>query len=211
MSWIPAKSGDRHAFFKLPAKSGDRHAFFKLPKKRFQTTGSVASQSPFFALATVVVLVVAGCSRPDPDPTGRAQALIEESRWDEAADLLKRQLLEQPDDVAAHFYLGRCYLNGSMFYPGAAAGEFETALRLFTETGRHSPISEYNDQYFELRCHLELAKVYLRTYIEYADRGAPRSILQQPMRNLKNAAEAAEKIAPESQDVRDLKSVIESL
>ncbi|MCX5770097.1 MAG: hypothetical protein NTZ09_07485, partial [Candidatus Hydrogenedentes bacterium] len=99
----------------------------------------------------------------------------------------------------------------SMFYPGAAAGEFETALRLFSETGRHSPIAEYNDQYFELRCNLELSKVYLRMYVDYADRGAPRSVLQQPMRSLKRAAEAAEKIAPDSQDVRDLKSVIESL
>ncbi|HUW61568.1 MAG TPA: hypothetical protein VMZ06_11220 [Candidatus Bathyarchaeia archaeon] len=163
------------------------------------------------AAATVLALLAAGCSRPDPDPNGSARALIEESQWDQAVDLLKRQLIEQPDDVAAHFYLGRCYLNGSMFYPGAAAGEFETALRLFAETGRHSPISEYNDQYFELRCHLELAKVYLRTYIELADRGAPRSILQRPMRDLKKAAEAAGKIAPDSQDVRDLKSMIESL
>lgn len=186
MSWKPAKSGDRHGF--------------KLPKP---------SQSPFFACA--LVLVVAACSRPDPDPNGRVQALLQESRWDEAVDLLKRQLIERPDDVAAHFYLGRCYLNGSMFYPGAAAGEFETALRVFIEKGRHSPIAEYDDTYFELRCHLELAKVYLRTYIELADRGAPRSILQQPMRSLRTAAEAAEKTAPDSNDVRELKSVIGSL
>jgi tetratricopeptide (TPR) repeat protein len=163
------------------------------------------------AAATALVLIAAACSQPGPDLNGRAQALLEKSQWDAAADPLKRQLIEQPDDVAAHFYLGRCYLNGSMFYPGAAAGEFETALRLFTEKGRHSPIAEYDDKYFELRCHLEMAKVYLRTYLELADRGAPRSILQQPMRNLKAAEEAAEKIDPDSKDVRDLKSMIGAL
>ncbi len=155
--------------------------------------------------------LVAGCAKPAPELNGQAKALIEQSRWDDAIDPLKGQLLHAPDDVAAHFYLGRCYLNGSVFYAGAAAGEFETALRLFIEQGRHSPIAEYNDQYFELRCHLELAKVFLRTYLEYVDRGAPRSVLQKPMRRLKKAAEAAEQIAPDSQDVRDLKSVIASL
>ncbi len=98
-----------------------------------------------------------------------------------------------------------------MFYPGPAAGEFQTALRLFIEQGKHSPIPEYNDQYFELRCHLELAKVMLRTYIDCADRGAPKYVLQKPLRQLRLAAEAAEKIDPQSKDVQDLKSVIASL
>jgi tetratricopeptide (TPR) repeat protein len=163
------------------------------------------------AALTGLLFLAAGCSRPQPDLNGQARALLDQSRWDDAIGLLKRQLLERPDDAAAHFYLGRCYLNGSVFYPGAAEGEFETALRLFAGQGRRSPIDGYNDQYFELRCHLELAKVYLRTYIEYADHGAPKSRLQQPMRDLKTAAEAAEKIAPDSKDVKDLNSVIAAL
>ena len=153
-------------------------------------------------------MIAAGCSRPAPDFNGQAQALIEQTRWDDAIDILKRRLIDQPQDVAAHFLLGRCYLNGSMFYPGTAEGEFSTALRLFIDQGRHSPIPEYDDRYFELRCHLELAKVYLRICVDYADRGAPKSVMQRPMRKLKKAAEEAEKIAPESQDVKDLKSMM---
>jgi hypothetical protein len=159
----------------------------------------------------MLIFVAAGCAKPAVDLNGEAKALIEQTRWDDAVDVLKRQLLAEPADVAAHFYLGRCYLNGSMFYPGASAGEFQTALRLFTEQGKHSPIAEYDDRYFELRCQLELAKVYLRTYVDYADRGAPKTLLRKPMQRLQMTAEAAEKIAPDSKDVQNLKSVIASL
>ena len=197
--------------FSTACFSRTSNSFSRAPKNLFLVPFVSVPAFRRWSAAAVLILLGAACSRPDPDLDGRAQTLIAESQWDDAIDLLKRRLIQHPDDVAAHFYLGRCYLNGSMFYPGAAAGEFETALQLFTDKGRHSPIAEYEDQYFELRCHLELAKVYLRTYLELADRGAPKSVLQQPMRNLKKAAESAEKIAPDSQDVRDLKSVIQSL
>ena len=51
----PRKAGT-DTIFKLPkvAKSGDRHAFFKLPKK--------ASQSPFFADAGAALCVMSAGS-----------------------------------------------------------------------------------------------------------------------------------------------------
>lgn len=169
------------------------------------------SKRPGPAFLALAVVVCAACSRSAPDLNGHAEALLQEARWDEAVVVLKQQLLRRPDDIAAHFYLGRCYLNAPRFYPGAAAGEFETALRLFSANGRISPIAEYDDEYFELRCHLELAKVYLRTYHEYAERGAPRGLLQRPLRKLKEAAAAAERITPDSDDVRDLKAIVDAM
>lgn len=162
-------------------------------------------------MPVALAAVCAACARPEPDQTGVGAALLQEGRWEDAAHALKGQLLRHPGDVAAHFYLGRCYLNGSPMYPGAAAGEFETALRLFSANGRHSPIAEYADEYFELRCHLELAKVFLRAHQEYFERGAPKTVLKQLLRKLKRAAEAAEQIMPDSEDVVNLKRIVEAL
>lgn len=164
------------------------------------------------ALVSVSVAVMCtACARQEPDRTGVGAALLQEGRWEDAANAFKGQLLRHPCDVAAHFYLGRCYLNDSPMYPGAAAGEFETALRLFSGNGRHSPIAEYADDYFELRCHLELAKVYLRAHQEYLEGGVPKTVLKQLLRKLKRAAEAAEQIMPDSEDVVNLKRIVEAL
>lgn len=164
-----------------------------------------------FAAVLAVAALACACTSEAPDPGARAYALLKEGQWNEAAEAAKQLLLARPNDAAAHFILGRCYLNGPQFYPAAAAGELNIALELFNQNGRNSPIDEYDDKYFELRCHLELAKVYLRRYYELAGHGAPEWMLKEPRREMKRQAEAAEKIAPDSEDVHELKAIIETL
>jgi len=171
---------------------------------RRSSTGALA------ALLAAAALVCA-CANQAPDHGAHAYALLQEGRWDEAAEAAKQQLLARPADVAAHFILGRCYLNGPNFYPGAAEGEFKIALDLFNQNGQKSPIGEYNDMYFELRCHLELAKVHLRRYYQLAGHGAPKRLLNKPRRELQKEAKAAAEIAPGSEDVQELKAIVEAL
>jgi len=158
----------------------------------------------------------AGCPRAaHQDWLAQAQTLCQEEQWGAAVPLLRRHLLERDADVhadvAAHFYLGRCYLNRTPFYPGAAEGELHTALRLFLENGKHSPIEEYSDDYFELRCHLELAKVYLRLLMYAARVGASPASMHGIFRQAQGSADDARRLAPDSDEVHELQDLLDNI
>ena len=169
----------------------------------------------FTALVCGLALFVGCRGATHEDWLGQAQTLCQGQQWNAAIPLLKRHLLERnPDihtDAAAHFHLGRCYLNGTQFYPGAAEGELQTALRIFLENGRQSPIEEYSDDYFELRCHLELAKVYLRLLMHAARLGASPASMHGIFRQARQAADNARRVAPDSDEVRELQHLLDSI
>lgn len=169
----------------------------------------------FVALVCGLALLV-GCPRAaQEDWLAQAQTLCQGQQWNGAIPLLKRHLLERnPNahtDAAAHFFLGRCYMNGGRFYPGAAEGELQTALRLFLENGKQSPIEGYSDDYFELCCHLELAKVYLRLLMHAARLGAGPASMHGIFRQAQQAADNARRLAPDSDDVRELQDILDSI
>jgi tetratricopeptide (TPR) repeat protein len=101
-----------------------------------------------------------GCERP-PDKAqlqaklDRAEQLCLDSKYDEAQAVLKSYLLVDPQNAAAHFYLGRTYL---VTDPLIAEGEYQTALRLFLSQGHVSPTKRLGADYFEMMCNLDSAK-----------------------------------------------------
>ncbi len=177
---------------------------------------------PRLALLGVVfgIAVVAGSAARSPSEQDRdwleeGRALCREGRWEDAIPPLNRHLLEYPDDAhrnaAAHFYLGQCYLLGEKPFLVVAEGEYKTALRCYHEGGATSPIPEFSDQYFELRCHLELAKVYLKLYQSAEAYGASAAVFEGLLDRLRETAREARKVDPESGDVLSLEDIIESL
>ena len=163
-------------------------------------------------LALFAAFSFCGCNRPDTAHlVTQAALLCSQQKWDDAVPLLKGRLLDQPRDVAAHFYLGRCYFLGRMVYPGAAEGEFRMALALFAENGKRSPIKEFSNAYFELRCYLELAKVYLRTLQGAMAMGASGSTMHGIMGKLRDTVARAKRLAPDSEDVKHLERILESI
>ena len=169
----------------------------------------------FVALVCGLVLFVGCRGATHEDWLAEAQTLCQGQQWDAAVPLLRRHLLERHPDVhanaAAHFHLGRCYLNGTPFYPGAAEGELQTALHIFLENGKQSPIEGYSDDYFELRCHLELAKVYLRLLMHAARLGASPASMHGIFRQAQQAADNARRLDPDSDDVRELQDLLDSI
>lgn len=115
------------------------------------------------ALLVILLLGAGACGRPPrEDLLAKGEYLCREARWEEAIPVLKQHLLENPRDAGAHYYLGRCYLNQRSPWPMLAVGELETAMYLFLKSGKVSPIARFNATYFELSCHLEMSKVYLK-------------------------------------------------
>lgn len=138
------------------------------------------------------------------DLFAEAEQLALDQRWDEAKQLLKVHLLKHPDDAGAHFYLGRAYLLATPFYPYIAEGEFQTALRLFIANGRKSPTERFQPDYFEMMCHIESAKVYLRWIYVWMTHEFDLRELQHHLNKAKFYLEKAREIRPDAPEVRQL-------
>ena len=156
---------------------------------------------------------VCACHRSDVSARAldHAERLVKQAQWAGAVPLLKEQLLAHPRDAAAHFYLGRCYLNMKPPVLGAATGEFEAALALFREGGGKSPIPEFADRYFELRCYLEITKVCLRRLEWATSLGASSSAIHRLIRECQKAADDARRVAPDAPEVRQLQDIIDNI
>ncbi len=155
----------------------------------------------------------AGCDR-SPDEQGlqslfdEGEYLCREMRWEEARTVLREYLLYDPDHAGAHFYLGRAYLFSEDFRPAIAEGELQTALELFVEGGRISPIERFGHDYFELICYVESAKVYL-LQIEFLLLIRVSAAYIQPLLDQAERYIAeAEQIMPNTKEVRSVKEAI---
>lgn len=149
----------------------------------------------------------------------QAEFLVREARWAEAIPVLKDYLLVHPEDSGAHFYLGRCWLNAPAYrgregpWLVLAEGELRLALELFHAQGRTSTIERFSDEYFEVICNIERAKVYLKQLAFLADnRGRlAGATVQTIVSRLREAVDAAKAIAPDSPDVRNFENILATL
>jgi tetratricopeptide (TPR) repeat protein len=155
----------------------------------------------------LAVLALTGCSRDDGSLED-AERVYLAGRYDEAVPLLKEYLLRHPDDAGAHFYLGSSYLLQDDPWLTLAEGEIETALALFERSGKVSPIPRFSDTYFELRCYLELAKVYFKLILFLGDnRGSPQWIAMITERCDEILA-SARQVDPDAPEVKQLEELI---
>ncbi len=157
--------------------------------------------------------LVAGCgAAPDEqeieDLFDQGEYLCLEARWNEARAVLKQFLLHRPNHAGAHFYLGRAYLFSDDFRPAIAEGELQTALELFIEGGRISPIERFANDYFELICYVESAKVCLLQTEYLISQGVPMQPLQPLLRRAARYANEADAVMPGTKDVTTLERAI---
>lgn len=169
-----------------------------------------------FAAATLFLAaaLAAGCAGP-PAPS-RAESLAEgeflclEGRWNDAIRALRAHLLLFPEDPGGHFYLGRAYLNAESPWLVLAEGELDTALRLFVRQGKTSPTPRFTDEYFEMICHIESSKVYLKQLLFLLDNPvllpgvSPAMIIERCRKSL----DAARAIDPQWPDVLHLEGLL---
>lgn len=169
--------------------------------------------------AILITSAVCACSRaPEPDYFAEGEQLYLNGDYDAAIECFKKVLLRNPDHAGAHWYLGTCYLySEKQNWLGIAQGELETALALFHRQGKVNPIPRFNATYFEMMCHINQAKVYLRLVQAIVDNpGAfpnlhPRVVIPRLLDRCAEEAAEAEKVAPGNADVENLKSIVEKV
>jgi hypothetical protein len=181
-------------------------------------------RAPAIALIFIgIVLLAGGCSGKasgeKADLMAEAEFLVREARWADAIPVLKDHLILHPEDSGAHFYLGRCWLNAPEFngregpWLVLAEGELQLALQLFEKQGGVSTIERFNDRYFELICHVERAKIYLKQLQFLAgSNGVIRGRTAEGiMENLRQAVADARAVNPDAAEVRSLEQLLRSL
>lgn len=161
-------------------------------------------------LAAAICAAVAGCGEEE-DLFDRAEYLMLEARWNEAMPVLRQYLRENPGDPGAHFYLGRAYLLSGLPLLLHAEGELKTARHLFEGQGGESPIERFSDTYFELICHLELAKVYMRIIVQLIDQPYNDHFTRTALERIERELEAARRIDPDSPDVEMLADFVDEV
>ncbi|HIJ64392.1 MAG TPA: hypothetical protein HPP77_00470 [Candidatus Hydrogenedentes bacterium] len=168
--------------------------------------------SRYSICGVVFALLAAGCGpAPEEDRLATAERMCLDQQWREAISVLKAHLLEHPDDPGAHFYLGRCYFNSGSDYLYSAGGEFETALTFFVKNGRKNTIERFPDDFFELICHIEGAKVPLKVADVLMSRGAPYWEIEPFLDACENKLEQARAVDPDHKDVTDLQRLLDEL
>lgn len=175
------------------------------------------------AVALALCILVSSCGEtPEEDQQAlmaQAEYLVREARWADAIDVLKQYLLVHPDDSGAHFYLGRCWLNVPRFngregpWLVLAEGELKLALQLFHQHGEKSTIARFTDEYFQMICHLERAKVYLKQLTYLADRRGrlAGATAETVISELRQAVADAKAVDPDSPDVWAFERLVNTL
>ena len=174
-----------------------------------QWIGGIASVGICLAL----VLTACGNDGPtDEELFAQAEYLILEQRFDEAIPLLRLFLVRNPGHSGAHYYLGRCYYASPRnFWFTIADGELRTALQMFKEDGRTSRIERFDDVYFELICHLDMARVRVQQAVFLIETGGNPAIARSLLRRAEEAIERAREIDPDSPDVELMQEGIDEI
>lgn len=135
----------------------------------------------------------------------QGEILCREAQWMEARAVLQEFLLHRPNHAGAHFYLGRTYF---YFRPAIAEGELQTALELFIEAGRISPIERYGADYFELINNVESAKVCLLQIDLMLTLHAPPAAMRPLFDRAKRYLREADAVMPGTKEVERLEEAI---
>ncbi len=141
----------------------------------------------------------------------RGESLCLDGRFEEAKRVLKAYLIYRPGDAGGHYYLGRTYMLSDDFRPIMAEGEYQTALRLFHRGGRESPIDRFGDEYFEMICYVDSAKVLYLQGMVVLSIGAPPPALEGPLGQALAYLDRAEAAFPEAQEVAQVRASIRNL
>lgn len=171
-------------------------------------------------LIPVIGIVAISCSSraPEQDLFAVAETLYLDQHYDQAIDAFKRFLLDHPDHAGAHFYLGTCYFaSDDNRWLGIAQGELLTAIALFERQGKVSPVPRFNDTYFELISHINLAKIYMGLVLTILDEGSripgldKRRAVEMTLEKCDEQYDIVAKIDPDHADVQWLKERINTL
>jgi hypothetical protein len=99
-------------------------------------------------------------------------------RVDAALPLAKDYLAARPEDAAAHYVLGKCYLHRQDANTTLAKGEFETALHYFEENGDLGVLApEMTAVLFQSAIHRDIALALMRVLYEGDGQRFPGPVL----------------------------------
>jgi len=164
-----------------------------------------------FVMLTGALCATAGCQHPaGGEILEQAYQLGEQYRWSDAKPLVRAYLLDHPDDAAAHYLWGRCYLHNSTPYLALAEGEFKTALNLFRRNNDLGILAaHFNPAQFEAALHRETARVYMRWVHEAAQQGLPAAFIRTQLKRALDEVRQGRALDPDSTVLKEMEQTLE--
>jgi len=168
--------------------------------------------------AAIIALTLVSCpSEPQPDLLAKADAMLleigadaegNEEKFREVIDVLRRFLMQNPHHPGGHFLLGRTHLRLNNLV--VAEGEFRTALYWFEQRGKENPIPRFSGaEYFEIICHVGIAKAHFVQFLYLRDLGASKAALRNRYEGLKEVLAKVKSIDPDQPDVQNFENILE--
>jgi hypothetical protein len=156
-------------------------------------------------------LALTGCGgSSDSQLFQKGEDLYRAARFQEAVPVFKQFLLKHPDHSGAHLYLGGCYQFSDQ-WSFLAQGEIETALYYFHRDGNKSTIPRFSNDYFELRCYLDLIKIQYARLTFAISPQAPPQILPPILNDFQHSVAEAQRIAPDNAEVQGIAKTAEEV
>ena len=175
--------------------------------RRLRQTGLI------LAVSALLAAVPGGCRRePGTEVLRQAWKLVGTRQIDEAVPQAKEYLSWHPEDAAAHYVLGQCYLHRSEVNTTLAKGEFETALHYFEKNGDLGIFApEMTAALFQSALHRDIALALMRAVYEADNRGLAKSalysVLEQALRQVREGL----RLDPSSGFLLDMEHSLEEL
>jgi tetratricopeptide (TPR) repeat protein len=166
-------------------------------------------------LATTVLLAaaLAGCRREaGPEVLQQAWKFAAARMFDEALPLVKEYLVWHPEDAAAHYVLGNCYLHQKEVNTTLARGEFETAMRHFEKRRELGVLAaEMTAELFQSTLHRETALALMRALYEGNGKGIPANMMYPVLDQALQEVREGLRFDPSSGFLKDMESSLEEL
>jgi len=177
------------------------------------------NKDPRLVLAVALAAAVTGtaCRQPPGEEVlVQAETLIRNQEYDRAVPLVKEFLCHYPDHSGAHYYLGRCYRDSTeSYWLELSLGEINTALHFFYRDGKRSTIKRFKDEYFEMICHVDVAKIRLKQAMYLVENnGDPRVIggildeADSALERARRAKPGAAEIPPGQESIDELRRLL---
>ncbi len=175
--------------------------------RRLQQTGTL------LAVAALLAVVQTGCRREvGPEVLRQAWKNTSARRVDDALPLVKAYLSEHPEDAAAHYVLGQCYLHRPDVNTTLAKGEFETALHYFEKNrdlGIFAP--EMTAALFQSALQRDMALALMRALYEGDGLGVPGPVMYPVLDQALQHVREGLRFDPTSGFLRDMEHSLEEL
>lgn len=176
-------------------------------------TGRLHRTGMALAITGLLAAALTGCRREaGPEDLRQAWKLAAARQFDEALPLVKAYLGWHPENAAAHYVLGKCFLHQKEVNTTLAKGEFETAQLYFKKNPDLGVLApEMTAALFQSALHRDIALALMRALYEGNGHGIPENMMFPVLDQALQHTREGLRFDPSSKFLQDMERSLDAL